>query len=38
MKAELVGALAGIAELPRNHPKWQEWERRGKELLTKDSA
>ena len=22
--AELVGALAGIAELPRNHPKWQE--------------
>ncbi|WP_251124721.1 conjugal transfer protein TraD [Escherichia coli] len=35
---ELVGALAGIAELPRNHPKWQEWERRGKELLTKDSA
>lgn len=36
--AELVGALAGIAELPRNHPKWQEWERRGKELLTKDSA
>ena len=36
--AELVGALAGIAELPRNHPKWQEWEKRGKELLTKDSA
>ncbi|MDY8256919.1 conjugal transfer protein TraD [Escherichia coli] len=36
--AELVGALAGIAELPRNHPKWQEWERRGKELLTKNSA
>ena len=25
--AELVGALAGIAELPRNHPKWQEWEK-----------
>ncbi|EFW3357734.1 conjugal transfer protein TraD, partial [Shigella sonnei] len=22
----------------RNHPKWQEWEKRGKELLTKDSA
>ena len=36
--AELVGALAGIAELPHNHPKWQEWEKRGKELLTKDSA
>ncbi|XIW91871.1 conjugal transfer protein TraD (plasmid) [Escherichia coli] len=36
--AELVGALAGIAELPRSHPKWQEWEKRGKELLTKDSA
>ncbi|GAR09401.1 conjugal transfer protein TraD [Salmonella enterica] len=36
--AELVGALAGIAELPRNHPKWQEWEKRGKELLAKDSA
>ena len=36
--AELVGALAGIAELPRNHPKGQEWEKRGKELLTKDSA
>ena len=27
--AELVGALAEIAELPRNHPKWQEWEKRG---------
>ncbi|MCK2672197.1 hypothetical protein MZE73_26450 [Escherichia coli] len=27
-----------MAELPRNHPKWQEWEKRGKELLTKDSA
>ncbi|EIE1900445.1 conjugal transfer protein TraD [Escherichia coli] len=36
--AELVGALAGVAELPRNHPKWQEWEKRGKELLTKDGA
>ncbi|MFP1456035.1 conjugal transfer protein TraD [Escherichia coli] len=36
--AELVGALAQNGELPRNHPKWQEWERRGKELLTKDSA
>ncbi|EFA9346575.1 TPA: conjugal transfer protein TraD [Escherichia coli] len=36
--AELVGALAGIAELPRNHPKWQEWEKRGKELLIKDSV
>jgi len=35
---ELVGALAGIAELPRNHPKWQEWEKRGKELLTKNCA
>ncbi|PQN27378.1 conjugal transfer protein TraD, partial [Shigella boydii] len=21
-----------------NHPKWQEWEKRGKELLTKNSA
>lgn len=29
--AELVGALAGVAELARNHPKWQEWEKRGKE-------
>ncbi|PQN29372.1 conjugal transfer protein TraD, partial [Shigella boydii] len=26
------------AELPHNHPKWQEWEKRGKELLTKNSA
>ncbi|PQN31735.1 conjugal transfer protein TraD, partial [Shigella boydii] len=25
-------------ELPHNHPKWQEWEKRGKELLTKNSA
>lgn len=36
--AGLVGALAGVAELPHNHPKWQEWEKRGKELLTKNSA
>ncbi len=36
--AEQVGALAGIAELPRYHPISQVWEKRGKELLTNDSA
>ncbi|WP_255222410.1 hypothetical protein [Salmonella enterica] len=36
--ADLVGALAGFAELPRNHPIWLVWDKRGKVLLTNDSA
>lgn len=31
----LTGALAGIAELPEGHPKWQEWKIRGVALLQK---
>lgn len=35
--AALVGALAGLNELPRDNPKWQEWKRRGNELLNSGS-
>src|SRR5471030_307166 len=31
--AALVGALAGLSELPRDNPKWQEWKKKGSELL-----
>ncbi|HHQ8368395.1 TPA: conjugal transfer protein TraD [Salmonella enterica subsp. diarizonae] len=33
--AALTGALAGIAELPEGHPKWQDWKARGVALLQK---
>ncbi|EGM6571612.1 conjugal transfer protein TraD [Salmonella enterica] len=33
--AALTGALAGIAELPEGHPKWQDWKTRGVALLQK---
>ena len=29
----LVGALAGLSELPRDNPKWQEWKQKGTEIL-----
>ena len=31
--ASLVGALAGLSELPRDNPKWQEWKQKGNEIL-----
>lgn len=31
--ASLVGALAGLSELPRDNPKWKEWKQRGAEIL-----
>lgn len=31
--ASLVGALAGLSELPRDNPKWMEWKQRGAEIL-----
>lgn len=31
--AELVGALAGLSELPRDNPKWKEWKQKGAEIL-----
>ena len=27
--ASLVGALAGLSELPKENPKWQEWKQKG---------
>ena len=29
----LVGALAGLSELPRDNPKWQEWKQKGAEII-----
>ena len=31
--ASLVAALAGLSELPRDNPKWQEWKQKGNEIL-----
>ena len=31
--ASLVGALAGLSELPRDNPKWQEWKQKGAEII-----
>ncbi|HDS1081976.1 TPA: conjugal transfer protein TraD [Pluralibacter gergoviae] len=31
--ASLVGALAGLSELPKENPKWQEWKQKGHEIL-----
>ena len=31
--ASLVGALAGLSELPRDNPKWLEWKQKGTEIL-----
>ena len=31
--ASLVGALAGLSELPKENPKWQEWKQKGTEIL-----